>query len=246
MKITNSLACYAIGMFMVVGLLLLASMVGCGGAGATNELTITTSSFPSGNEGRHYSQFLRATGGKLPYRWSIAKGLLPNGLSLNSETGEISGVPNQFRYYEFTAQVNDGAGRLKTRDLSIGIGVEMEVTAEVTLVTSDWPTTADYDVVLKIDDASNTVRLSTSSQPVGVNLTVVKRADQNQVILITVTIVPPANVNNGTPVERILYITQSYELRNAIEKDVTLDIWPSRPNTFLTKVHYKLSGVNIP
>jgi len=55
-------------------------------------LTITTTSLPSGSLGFSYNATLKATGGEPPYSWSISSGL-PNGLTLNSSTGVISGTP---------------------------------------------------------------------------------------------------------------------------------------------------------
>jgi hypothetical protein len=54
--------------------------------------SITTSSLPNGTVGVAYSQTLTATGGTLPYTWSIASGTLPAGLSF-SASGVISGTP---------------------------------------------------------------------------------------------------------------------------------------------------------
>lgn len=48
---------------------------------------------PSGTVGVAYSFTLTATGGVLPYTYSITSGSLPVGLSLNGSTGLISGTP---------------------------------------------------------------------------------------------------------------------------------------------------------
>src|ERR1700686_2576513 len=47
-------------------------------------LAITTTSLPNGQVGVAYTATLAATGGTLPYRWSLTSGTLPSsGLSLN-------------------------------------------------------------------------------------------------------------------------------------------------------------------
>ena len=58
-------------------------------------LTITTTQndLPAGNLTSSYSFFLLASGGVPPYSWSVISGALPDGLRLNSATGEISGTP---------------------------------------------------------------------------------------------------------------------------------------------------------
>ncbi len=56
-------------------------------------LTITTASLPAGNVNLPYSAILQATGGNGHNTWSIASGSLPAGLTLNANTGAISGTP---------------------------------------------------------------------------------------------------------------------------------------------------------
>jgi hypothetical protein len=50
---------------------------------------------------------LRATGGVKPYTWSIATGSLPDGLTLNTSTGEISGTPTTRGLFYVTIRVRD-------------------------------------------------------------------------------------------------------------------------------------------
>jgi hypothetical protein len=54
---------------------------------------ITTKSLRKGKVGKRYSSPLRATGGKKPYTWSLISGNLPEGLSLDSVKGKITGGP---------------------------------------------------------------------------------------------------------------------------------------------------------
>ncbi|MHC4713163.1 MAG: putative Ig domain-containing protein [Planctomycetota bacterium] len=74
---------------------------------APDPVVITTSSLPDGQKGVAYSQTLQATGGVLPYTWSIVAGKLPNGLSLDEATGEISGTPKKTGTFNFTVRVED-------------------------------------------------------------------------------------------------------------------------------------------
>ena len=53
-------------------------------AGAPLSIT-TTSPLPSGIVGTRYSRDLQASGGTVPYRWSIRSGALPQGLTLSSD-----------------------------------------------------------------------------------------------------------------------------------------------------------------
>ena len=56
-------------------------------------LTITTASLSNGVVGTPYSATLAASGGITPYSWQLTSGTLPNGLTLNATTGQISGTP---------------------------------------------------------------------------------------------------------------------------------------------------------
>jgi Putative Ig domain len=69
-------------------------------------LSITTSSLAAGVTATGYSGTLQATGGVLPYTWSITNGQLPAGLKIDS-SGAITGTPVQVGTSTFTVQVAD-------------------------------------------------------------------------------------------------------------------------------------------
>lgn len=56
-------------------------------------LVLGPDSLPVGREGQNYSVQLVAEGGVPPYRFAVSDGQLPTGLTLNEETGLISGAP---------------------------------------------------------------------------------------------------------------------------------------------------------
>ena len=80
--------------------------------------TITTDTLPDGKVGEAYSQTLTATGAT-PIKWSIS-GALPDGLSLNKDTGKISGTPTADGTAKFTVTAENSAGS-DTKELSITI-----------------------------------------------------------------------------------------------------------------------------
>jgi hypothetical protein len=84
-------------------------------------LAITTTSLPSGDLDLVYSGTLAATGGVLPYSWSISSGNLPNGLTLNSSTGSISGTPTETGIFDFTGRVTDANSSNAYKNLSITV-----------------------------------------------------------------------------------------------------------------------------
>lgn len=92
-------------------------------SGGASGPIITTSSLPNGTQGSAYSQTVSATGGTVPYTWSISVGTLPTGLSINSSSGVISGTPTGSGTSSFTVQVTDNASLTGTQVLSITINV---------------------------------------------------------------------------------------------------------------------------
>jgi len=85
-------------------------------------LQITTESpLPAGTVGEPYSRTLQAKGGTPKYIWSITAGNLPDGLTLNQATSEISGTPTTADTFHFTVQVRDSKNQTDTQDLSITI-----------------------------------------------------------------------------------------------------------------------------
>jgi hypothetical protein len=80
---------------------------------------ITTTSLPDGIVGTSYRQVLTATG-DAPITWRIESGVLPDGLSLNVTTGEISGTPATAGVVTFAAKASNSAG-YDTKTLSINI-----------------------------------------------------------------------------------------------------------------------------
>ena len=103
--------------------------------------TITTDTLPGGKVGEAYSQTLSATG-TTPIRWSVenGNGVLPAGLSLNADTGEISGTPTADGTAKFTVKAENSVGS-DTKELSITI--TKDAPAEFTIsVTSGGNGTA--------------------------------------------------------------------------------------------------------
>jgi hypothetical protein len=66
-----------------------------------------------------YSSALVATGGTPPYTFAIIAGALPPGLTLNTATGAITGVPTTAGTYNYTAQVTDSTSATATASCSI-------------------------------------------------------------------------------------------------------------------------------
>ena len=84
-----------------------------------SSVTITTDTLPDGKVDEAYSQTLTANG-TTPIIWSIENGSLPAGLSLDKDTGEISGTPTADGTDKFTVKAENCAGS-DMKELSITI-----------------------------------------------------------------------------------------------------------------------------
>ncbi len=91
--------------------------------------TITTTTPPAGEAGAPYSYQLAATGGTLPYTWSVSSGALPANVTLNSSTGLISGTPSATGTFNVTVKVTDNLGNSATAPISIVINAGPTVTS---------------------------------------------------------------------------------------------------------------------
>jgi len=85
-------------------------------------VSITTSALGNGLPGVSYADTVTATGGSLPYRWTVSAGALPPGLSLNATSGQITGIPSVSGVFPFTVQVIDSLAGTATKNLTITIG----------------------------------------------------------------------------------------------------------------------------
>jgi len=87
---------------------------------APTPLTITTSSLPNGKRNQAYTATLAASGGTIPYSWSVTPAL-PAGLTLAPATGVISGTPTTVNNSNFNFTVRDSTNQTTTKQLNLQI-----------------------------------------------------------------------------------------------------------------------------
>ena len=96
----------------------------------SSPLTITTDKdLPQGALEEEYNLRIGAVGGNGErFTWQIVEGNLPEGLSLNSTTGVISGIPTELGTFNFTISASDGVSTAqKQLRLFIQIDTGMEI-----------------------------------------------------------------------------------------------------------------------
>jgi len=110
-------------------------VMGPGQAAATKSLSLSiyakpavaVTSLPAGNINTAYSGTLAASGGQVPYTWSISAGTLPSGLMITPATGIISGIPTVAGTSSFTVQVKDANQTAATKSLAITLYAPLAV-----------------------------------------------------------------------------------------------------------------------
>src|SRR5208282_4333322 len=102
----------------------------------TAPLGITTATLATGTVGVAYSAALSASGGTLPYAWSIPSGSLPGGLALSTASGAITGTPTNAGTFAFTVRVSDAGSPQQVASNALSITISSAPTS-----VSLWPST---------------------------------------------------------------------------------------------------------
>jgi hypothetical protein len=132
---------------------------------------IVTASLAPGLIGTAYTQALSVAGGTAPYQFVLASGNFPPGLSLDPNTGAITGTPVEAGSYNFTIQVTDAAGFVATRQFNLVIARSVSISTDANLPTG--AVGLAYSVQLNatggVPPYSNW-RVTTGSLPPGISL----------------------------------------------------------------------------
>jgi hypothetical protein len=81
----------------------------------------TPAQLPDGETGTAYTQTLALSGAIAPIGFVLTTGALPDGLSLDSTTGEITGTPTQAETATFTIQATDSTGATALRAFTLTV-----------------------------------------------------------------------------------------------------------------------------
>jgi len=107
-------------------------------AAENGPLEIWTASLSAATMGRPYVGRVLVSGGAEPYRFGLQCGLLPPGLTLSAETGEISGTPTATGLFPVTIEVEDAGNDFATACRTF----QFPVQSDQALVASHHPSLA--------------------------------------------------------------------------------------------------------
>ncbi len=94
-------------------------------------LVVGPTSLPDGTRSVAYNQTITATGGTAPYTFAVTAGALPGGLTLDANTGVISGSPDTASTFNFTVTVTNGSGRTGSRAYTVVVAPSATVASVV-------------------------------------------------------------------------------------------------------------------
>ncbi|MGD9732996.1 MAG: putative Ig domain-containing protein [Desulfamplus sp.] len=97
-------------------------------------LNITSTTLAPAETGKAYNQRVKINGGTYPYKYSIASGSLPSGLTINSATGNISGTPTSNGSFTFSVSVRDATNVYAEREFVIEVTNELKIISDYNLI----------------------------------------------------------------------------------------------------------------
>jgi mono/diheme cytochrome c family protein len=134
-------------------------------------LAITTSSpLPTGTVGATYQRSINAVGGISPYSWAISAGGLPAGLTLNTTSGLISGVPTQSVAANVTIQVSDSSSNTTSQAFSLSVNAAVVITATTPILSGNLGSPYSQSIAVTGGTAPLTWSIIAGTLPAGLGL----------------------------------------------------------------------------
>ncbi len=106
---------------------------------AFSTVNIATSTLPAGSLAQSYNTTIAAAGGIPFYKYEVFSGALPNGLTLNSFNGAITGTATQQGNYSFTIRITDYDNKTFDKAFSIPVLAVYTFTGN-----GDWNNAANW------------------------------------------------------------------------------------------------------
>ena len=121
-------------------------------------VAITTKKVPNGIVVTPYSAAVNASGGCTPYKWAIASGKLPTGVSAkvssSTQSLNISGTPTAAGTYSFTAKVTGCGGTISEVSYKVTIQAAVNHVVDLSWKASTSKDVGGYNVYRSPDGAT--------------------------------------------------------------------------------------------
>lgn len=153
LRITDSLGAYAERSFTIE---------------LVQPFVIKIQNLPRATASRNYSSTITASGGIPPYNYSITKGTLPSGMSLDSVSGVISGSPYP-GIYPITISVKDSTLRTINKEFILYSDLDLDITNS-NLITGQVNTPYIDTIVASGGYAPYNFKITLGSLPPGITL----------------------------------------------------------------------------
>ncbi len=134
-------------------------------------ITLSPSSLPMPSVGNAYSQTIAASEGHpTTFTYSVSSGALPAGLTLDANTGALSGTPTAAGAFSFTVTATDSGGFPGSQAYSGTVGSGTVVLAPATLAGAAAETPYTHSFAASGGTAPYTYSLTSGSIPAGLAL----------------------------------------------------------------------------
>ena len=140
--------------FWLLSLLLVVSVSPC----VASSVAITTSTVPNGTVKTAYSAAIKASGGCTPYKWAIASGALPAGVTAKASSTttslSLTGTPTTAATYSFTEKVTGCGGGTSQVSYKVAIQAAGNHVVDLSWKASTSSDVVGYNVYRSLDGAT--------------------------------------------------------------------------------------------
>ncbi|WP_287595528.1 putative Ig domain-containing protein [Thermomonas sp.] len=132
-------------------------------------IVVTPATLPNPTASTAYNQTISASGGVAPYVFAVTAGALPGGLSLNTNSGAITGTSNTVGTFNFTVTASDANGQTGSQAYTLTIAAPV-LSMTPTAGTLNAPYGAAYSQAFTASGGSgNFSYVLTGSLPAGMS-----------------------------------------------------------------------------
>jgi hypothetical protein len=131
--------------------------------------TVSLPALPNATAGNAYSQSAAATPAGT-YTYSLTQGSLPSGLTLNAQSGLLSGMPTVTGTYNFTIKAQAGSGCSTTRAYAFVVNCPTVTITPVSLPAGSTGTSYSQALAAAPSSGNYTFAVTTGSLPAGLSL----------------------------------------------------------------------------